>query len=168
MKKAHRYIIFVFLALFFTGCVGGPNMGPVGSPEFPSLVATASLNTDGKIHFFGQAEWLPNVRGFTSIRDYSLARGASSVTVGVLVLTDKSILFQQWNVNNEKFDIVKRLSYLEIKKISLDSLGRNRMLAVQKNDFSYDSFSFIKPKGFIADPKKTEKAFHFLKGRLAQ
>jgi hypothetical protein len=86
-----HFSIFTVLALLLVGCAA---IGPVSSPEFPSLVAKTVPKEDGEIRLYGSGNWYPNVRGFTAIRSSLLAKPADP-TPGVLVITDEALLFQQ-------------------------------------------------------------------------
>lgn len=157
-----RFSILLILALIFVGCAA---IGPVSSPEFPSLVAKTLSKDDGEIHFFGSGSWYPNVRGFTPNRSLFLAKPAPP-TPGVLVITDEALLFLQWDEDAKSFDIIKRLPYSELVAVSLDSYGLNRRIVLRKKDLSYDSFDFTQGSGNFIDATKVEQAIGFLRGHI--
>jgi hypothetical protein len=157
-----HFSIFMVLALLIVGCAA---IGPVSSPEFPSLVAKTIPKEDGEIRLFGSGNWYPNVRGFTAIRSSLLATPADP-TPGVLVITDEALLFQQWDEEAKIFDVIKRLPYSELVAVSLDTYGLNRRIVLRKTDLSYDSFDFTQASGTFVDATKVEQAIGFLRGRI--
>jgi hypothetical protein len=158
----HHFSIFTVLVLLFVGCAA---IGPVSSPEFPSLVAKTIPKEDGEILLFGSGNWYPNVRGFTAIRSSLLAKPADP-TPGVLVITDGALLFQQWDEETKIFDVIKRLPYSELVAVSRDTYGLNRRIILRKTDLSYDSFDFTQASGNFVDATKVEQAIEFLRGRI--
>jgi len=157
-----RFSILLVLALLFVGCAA---IGPVSSPEFPSLVAKTIPKEDGEIRLFGSGNWYPNVRGFTAIRSILLATPVPP-TPGALVITDEALIFLQWDEEAKIFDVIKRLPYSELVAVSLDSYGLNRRIVLRKKDLSYDSFDFTQASGNLVDATKVEQAIEFLLGRI--
>jgi hypothetical protein len=157
-----RTIILLTFAVFVAGCAA---IGPVDSPDFPNLVSKAIPKADGEIHFYGSGNWHPNTRGFTAIRSSLLARPADPI-VGVLVIANNSVLFQQWDNEKNAFDIVKRLPLIELTSVALDSYGINRRIILRKKDLSYESFDFTQGSGNFIDAKKVEAAVVFLTDRI--
>jgi len=157
-----RMITLILLLLMIASCA---SIGHVSSPEFPQLVAKGVPKGDGEIHFFGQGEWHPNTRGFTPERD-SFDILPTAVLPGVLVITSTSLLFEQWEDRAQRFDVVKRIPFLEISEVSLDSYGRNRRLVVRKKDLSFDTFSFTSAGGIFVESSKVEEAYQFLQNRF--
>lgn len=137
-KTFHRYDAItnrlIFATLLFSFAVGCAAIGPTSSPEFPQLVEQAVPKGEGAIHSFGSGNWYPNTRGFTPIRSSLLARPPDPIP-GVLVLTSTAILFQQWDNQRERFDIVKRIAISDLMEASLDTYGLNRRVVVPRKDF---------------------------------
>jgi hypothetical protein len=157
----YRFIRLILFTLLLMGCAA---VGPTSSPEFPSLVAKAVPSEDGEIHIFGKGQWFPNLRGFTDIRSLALTQPVTP-TPGILVLTDRALVFQQWDEAAKNFVIIKRLPYSEFASVSLDTYGLNRRIVLQKRDFSFDSFDFTTASNSI-ETKKVEQAVEFLRGRI--
>lgn len=154
----------LLVALAIAGCAA---IGPTSSPEFPQLIVKAVSKEDGEIRFFGSGNWYANVRGFTDIRSSFLATPLSP-TPGALVITESSIVFQQWDERTQQFDIVKRVPFSDISSVSLDSYGLGRRLVVRKRDLSFDSFEFTRAEGNLVDGEKLESAVRFLQDALAK
>lgn len=163
------YLFSARFLLFFT-LVGCAAMGPVSSPEFPALVNNAISTSEGKVQIFGSGNWYPNSIGFSDMRSnlFAFQPTFPRFFVGVIAITDTSLLFLQWNQPEERYEIVKRIPYSEILSISLDSYGLNSQLVVRKKDLSigvsFDSFDFS--KGPLVDKGKVEAAFVLLRGRF--
>lgn len=157
-----RMIRLLLCMGFITGCSA---IGPVNSVDFPQLVAKAVPTTDGEICFYGSGNWHPNTRGFTALRSLLLARPADPIP-GVLVVTNDTVLFQQWDDEIKAFDIIKRLPFSELTSVSLDDYGRNRRIVLRKKDLSYESFDFTEASGNFIDATKTEEAVAFLRDRI--
>ena len=159
MRKITCFLILVIIM----GCAA---IGPVSSPEFPRLVAKAVPETDGTIQLFGSGSWFPNTRGFTNLRSLSLTQPINPV-VGVLAITNKAILFLQWNKEKKAFDVVRRWYLSELSSVYLDTYGFNRRIVVHnKRDLSFDSFDFTKGKGNFVDSEKTEEGYHLLRNLI--
>lgn len=157
-----RMITLLIFATFIAGCAA---IGPVTSPDFPQMVAKAVPKTDGEIRFYGSGNWYPNTRGFTSIRSSLLARPADPIP-GVLVVTSDTVLFQQWDDETKAFDIVKRLPFIELTSVALDTYGLNGRIVLRKKDLSYESFDFTQASGNFVDATKVEEAVAFLRDRI--
>lgn len=84
------------------------------------------------------------------------------------MITESSIVFQQWDERAQQFDIVKRVPFSDISSVSLDSHGLGRRLVVRKRDFSFDSFEFTRAEGNLVDGEKVERSVHFLQSALAK
>jgi hypothetical protein len=159
MLRALTVLIFV---AFVAGCAA---IGPIDSPEFPKMVAKAVSSNDGEIHFYGSGNWHPNIRGFTGVRSSLLARPTDPIP-GVLVVTSTAVLFQQWDEEAKAFVIIKRLPFMELTAVSLDSFGLNRRIVLRKKDLSYDSFDFTQASGNFIDAPKVEETVAFLRDRI--
>jgi hypothetical protein len=159
-----RYLLLAHV-LLLSALVSCAAIGPISSPEFPTLVNNAIPASEGKVQIFGAGNWFPNLLGFTGVRSFLLAPPAESIP-GVFVITDTSLLFLQWHQPEERFEVVKRLLYSEILSVSLDSYGLNRRLVVRKKDLSFDTFDFTKGNGTLVDTEKVEAAFALLRDRF--
>ena len=85
------------------------SIGPVSSDGFPSLVKDAIPSDKGKIHVFGKAEWF----GF-----YISSKSLHFTTpyfLGVAALTDTDILLLLWDEDEQRYKIVERMPYEEIR-----------------------------------------------------
>jgi hypothetical protein len=157
-----RSLTVLVFAAFVAGCAA---IGPIHSPDFPQMVAKAVSSTDGEIHFYGPGNWYPNTRGFAGERSSAIARPTAPIP-GVLVVTNTTVLFQQWDEETKAFDIVKRLPFTELTSVSLDSFGLGRRMSLRKKDLSYDSFDFSKASGIVIDGPKVEETVAFLRDRI--
>lgn len=153
---------FLFFAVFMSGCAA---IGPVDSPDFPQMVAKAVPKNDGEIRLYGSGNWYPNTRGFTPTRSSLLAKPTAPIP-GVLVITNEAVLFQQWDDSAKVFDVVKRLPFLELTSVAMDSFGANRRIVFQRKDYSYESFNFTRANGNFVDVAKVEEAIAFLRDQI--
>lgn len=112
-----------------TGCV------TTSALDQASLIQVkASLPaSEGGIKFAGTALWFPNSR------DYSFLLSEPTVS-GVAVLTEKSLLFQQWG-GPDGLTTIKQIPLAAIEDASLIRFGLNSRLVVRSNGAKYDSFS---------------------------
>jgi len=149
----------LLLAFILSGCAA---IGPVSSPEFPLLVAKAVPKEDGEIHLYGSGNWFPNTRGFTDL-DFVQA---PDYKMGVLVITDRAVVFEQWDNKDKAFYVVKRLPYSELADVSLDTMGVSKRIVLRKTDLSYESFDFTQGNGSFIDNAKIEQAIEILRERI--
>ena len=138
--------------------ISRPNytVGPVSSAEFADLLQNAIPSSEGKVQISGKGEWYPSKRGFE--------RQQTDFSVGVIAVTDTSVLFLQWYEPEARFEVLMRFPYSEILSVSLAKTGFNRRISMQKKDFSFDSFAFV--GGFFVDREKTEAVFALLQDRI--
>jgi hypothetical protein len=133
-------------------------IGPVKAPNFLTLVANAVPPDDGNVRIAGKAEMLPDTKGYSRIRSYTFH---NPFLRGVLVITDKAILFQQWDKKTGTYDIVKRIPISDIRTVTQDSYrNKGNRLVIQKSDYSYDSFDFV--NSVMIDAEMNEQAFILL------
>ena len=74
-------------------------------------------------------------------------------------------MFSQWDEVAEKFEPIKRIRYIEIEDVSLDSFGVNRRMVIRKTDLSVDSFDFTRAAGNLVDAEKVEEAVKFVQSK---
>ena len=155
----HTALFAISLALSACSAIG-----PTSSPKFPALIRAAVPPQEGEIHIVGSASWYPNTRGFTPLRSTLLGRPSDPIP-GALAITTSSLVFSQWDEVAEKFEPIKRIRYIEIEDVSLDSFGVNRRMVIRKTDLSVDSFDFTRAAGNLVDAEKVEEAVKFVQSK---
>jgi len=147
------------------GMAGCAATGPTSSADFAALVAAAVPKSEGTPRITGSGSWFPNTRGFAPLRSSLLSRPTDPIP-GAIAVTDKAIVFVQWDDREGKFEPMKKISFTEVEDATLDSFGLGRRLVIKKRDLSVDSFDFTKAAGNIIDAEKTQAAVTFVQSRL--
>lgn len=163
MKKFQCLVLIT--AVLLSGCSA---IGPTNNSDFPKLAEAPVPLADRPVHLYGPAQWFPNSRGFTAVRSLALGGGQASVIPGVLVISEKALLFEQWDERQNVFEVIKRLPFDELMSVQLDTYGRGRQLVVRKKDMSFESFNYTGASGQMIDQEKTEAAVVFLQKRVHQ
>lgn len=146
--------------LGIAGCVGS-GYGPTYSPMYRQKVTASLPDQTGKIKMMGPAEWHPNTQGFNDLGCW-LTTGTVCVR-GILVITERDILLLQRNRRQKRYRIMKVIPLEKMKEVSLDSLGVNRRIVIQEEDYTFHTFSFLKFGGqFFVDSSKTESGFQII------
>ena len=149
-----RILILLLCAFILSGCA--PKViGPDTSPEFNDLIKKTVPKADGNILMVGTGRWHPNAKGF----DDKFAAERS----GILVITEKSFLIDQWNKSKSQYYIIKRFDLSNMAEISLARWLSIDRLVVRWNDNSFDSFVFTSSPVLAVDNTKTDAAADLLK-----
>ena len=142
--------------------------GPINSPEYSELIEEALPPESGKVVMSDSGSWFPNTQGFNDIRSGRSSIFSPTSIPGIIVITDKEILFQQWNKNENNYKIMLRISFVDIQSLSLDEWGINRRIVIQKRDYTLSSFDFTTGKGQIVSKSKVEHAYNLLKQHIGK
>jgi hypothetical protein len=153
----------ITILIFTLSVFGCATIAPVNSPDFPKMVSKSIPKSDGEIRFHGTGTWYLNSRGFSALRLFS---PQSANLEGVLVITTDAVLFEQWDDKTQELVIIKRLPFVELTSVALDSLGLGKRMVLRKKDLSFESFDFTKANGQIIDGTKTEEAVLFLGNQI--
>jgi len=156
---ARVVISLICCVLILAGCAASPLFGPVSTPGFPHLVEGATSESDGEILMFGPGVWKPFQKEF----NFS---GQVREEKGIIVITDKSILIQQWDESISQFSINERLSLSDITNVYLDTFGRNRLVIVIWDESNFHSFQYTSNNGTFIDQPKTESLSKLLQSKL--
>ena len=154
-----RFISYLAIALSITGCAA---IGPSDQFEFDTGIAKATPAKEGKVQMSGSGTWWPNAKGFTNVRSALISTGINELP-GVLVFTDKSILFQQWDSKSKSFSIIKKIPFNDIRAVALDEFGASRTIVIHSLEYHYDSFMFTSNQGTFVDGNKTKDGYAFLR-----
>jgi hypothetical protein len=152
----------LFIPLLLAGCLNA-GIGPTDDPNFNAHLA-AALPAGQTAQLSGTGTWHPNMRGFSGLRSAMLARPADPIP-GVLVVTETSLIFLQWDTPENRFLPMKRLRFSDIEEVTLDRFGAARSVVIRNADFEHNSFAFTRAGGNIGDIEKTEELFALLRKR---
>lgn len=122
------------------GCAVAPQMDENGLKQ----VLASTPKTEGEVKFSSIGQWLPNSREFNFSASTQTPRVA-----GVVVVTEKSILFQQWG-GPTGLNVIKRISFDDIKEVSLISFGLSSRIVVRSKEDQYDSFAASEITGEVS------------------
>ena len=95
---------------------------------------------------FGTGRWYPNAKGFND--EFADKRS------GILVITEKSFLVNQWDKSKSQYEILKRFDLSNVAEVSLDRWFLLDRLVVRWNDYSCDSFVFTTSAVLAVDNTK--------------
>lgn len=160
--KTKQLLLLGATLLTLAGCAG---YGPTDKSELDRALVESVPKSEGRVQFSGAAVWWPDTNGYTSLRNLaSTVQGFE----GALAITDQAVLFQQWDSKNNRFNIMKKIAFAEVRDASLDELGVSRSLVIRSKEYQYDTFTFVQPGGLINDPAKVIAAQKYLAGVLAK
>ena len=158
MKK----LLCIFALIILGGCaVGSINDS---QPDYDELISKSVPAEYGRIELFGNGRWYPNTKGFALVRGMFLGSLVNQVP-GALVITDKQILFLQWDDPSKRFDVIKKVEMASLKSADLDKYGLGNLIVIRHQDLSYDSFTFIKGSA-LSDSEKNDKAVNIIKSQI--
>ncbi len=149
-----RLILFPLAVVILASLSACTTRGPANSDQMPSLAAQALPEKASPPLRSAPGEWFPNVRGFNDVRSNPFS--PVNRQVGVLVITDEALYFQQWSKNRKAYDVVKRIRLKNIEEVSIDTYGASRRLVVQRDDLGYDTFGVTQAGGLLVDKSETE------------
>lgn len=140
------------------------SIGPVSSEGFPSLVKDAIPSDKGRIRVFGKVDWI----GFLiSSKSVHLTTPYFS---GVAALTDTDILLLLWDEDEQRYKIVERVPYEEIRfqprgewrsKGSLTIYMDETKISIGEQNYTplrATYLGFTSPTGLSADREKNKQA----------
>lgn len=145
-----RFLIAVAITL--SGCATNP--GPVGSPEFGSLVAAAlPAQETNPILVSGPGTWTPNSRRIIEFQNTGrLVPDAMPWKDGVTIITISGLYFAEWDGRTREYTVTKRIPRSNIASVTLDVVGRSCALVVQEAaDSTFHVFEFVRAGGTVND-----------------
>lgn len=126
-------------ATVLVACAGAN--GPVGSPEFESILR-ASVPIEGEaLLFYAPAGWAPDIHSFEDIID-DLIADRSQIFRGVVVITDRSLSLVRWDADVRKYIRSQYLPLSEVLSTRIEVDGRAKALVVQRRDLSVEFIAF--------------------------
>ena len=148
--------ILVSVLLFVFTCISGCAVTPKLDENASKQVLASTPKAEGEVRFFSVAQWLPNSR------EFNIASGKQTPKVaGVVVVAERSILFQQWG-GPTGLNIIKRISLEDIEDINLISFGLSKRIVVRSRENQYDSFAASEITGDVSIPEGTKKMYQVI------
>lgn len=155
------------LCAFITGLVACQTNYPTKHDEVDTLLRTTLPRDDSQVLFIGLGDFWTNSRDskieigpehstgpfWWNAQEFKQNRG--------IVVTEKSVFFATYDSKESKYFIDKKISLPGVRDVLLRKTGLLRVVALQEEDYSWHSFHFSKPG--IADVKKTESVFEYIK-----
>jgi hypothetical protein len=106
---------------------------------------------------------MPNTKGF----DVERVAGEPQPKIpGVVVVTDKAILFQQWG-GPSGLTVVKSVALSSITKAEIQSFGASARMIVQTGPEQFDSFAASESTGEVSIKAGTVEMHRLVSERLA-
>lgn len=144
MKKINTFI-FLFISILLSGCAsidsGLMVMGPYKENYLEKLILESIPSKNDKTILFSPGHVSVDRKGMKDRRPI-VTNSAPTQIPGILVLTDKNILLQQWDKEKLIYKNVWKISLDEINSISFESVMAYRGIsALLKND-RYVTFEF--------------------------
>jgi len=128
--RSARIVLLVMTLALTVGCT--TPAGPIGSegfnPEFPQ-----SVKSGEEILFYGRSEFLKG-----TFAEDELAR--QRATEGVLVLTDKRIIFARWNDTIERYKTSYWQHYFDSWKLKKHNSALLQYVAITNRNGSKNTF----------------------------
>jgi hypothetical protein len=131
-------MLLIAAAIGLAGCAGTPNKLEGNALQ---QIRAGIAENEGKILFANHALWMPHSKEF----NFSVA---TQHVDGNVVITEKSLLFQQWG-GSTGLTTIKQISFTEIRDASIIEFGLNRRLVIRTNGDFYDSFSATDREGGV-------------------
>lgn len=149
-----RILIIVAMLTLLPACV---SYGPGSPKELTQATQAATPIGDGKVLIADEAGWWTDTSGAAGIRPEAMKTG------GALVITEKSVLWQQWDDNYGKYTTVKRIPAADIKSVSRSDYDSMAVIVVEARNFKHDSFMYRD----INDLEKTDRAVQTIRSMVS-
>lgn len=146
MRLSPSIVIVSLLA----GCTSAPKIPDAGVRQVRASIPAA----EGEIKYTGVAIWLPNSKEFKF-------KVVEPVVKGVVVLTEKSIVFQQWGGANG-LSTLHQIPYAQLRGMHMETIGRSGRLVAESTEGRFDSFAITDGAGEISLRTETEEMFRVL------
>jgi len=119
-------------------------------------VLASTPKKEGEVRFFSIGQWLPNSREFNFAAEKQTPKVA-----GVVVVADRSVLFQQWG-GPTGLNIIKRISLEDIEEVNLISFGLSSRVVVRSRGNQYDSFAASEITGEVSIAEGTKEMYRVI------
>jgi hypothetical protein len=144
-----KILVIATMGALLASCA---SFGPLEKGQFESKFRQDVKVSDNSVVFYSPAVSLPGVVGY-EMPGMLMAKKVS--TPGVLILGSESIYFVIWR--NEKYQDQWRLSYKDVEKLELRSLGFGRRIVISyENQSKVVSFDITGDTGQGIDRERTE------------
>ncbi len=143
MKKINAFIVLL-ISFLLSGCESTPTfiaMGPYQENYLEKLISESIPPKNGKIILFSPGYVEIDRKGTKDMRP--IVTNSEIIQIpGMLVLTDKNILMQQWDKEKLIYKNVWSISYEEINSISFESVMNYRGISARLKNDRYVTFTF--------------------------
>lgn len=148
IMKPKTLVIAPLMSLtLIVGCAVTPQIDENGVKQ----IFASTPKAEGEIKFFSIAQWLPNSREFNFSPEKQTPRIA-----GVAIVTEKSILFQQWG-GPTGLNIIKKIDFNDVEEVKLISFGRSSRIVVRSKENQFDSFAASEITGEVSIAAGTQE-----------
>lgn len=148
-------ILVTVLVLALTcifGCAVAPKLDENGAKQ----VLASTPKSEGEVRFFSIAQWLPNSREF----NFAAEKQSPRIS-GVVVVAERSVLFQLWGGPTE-LNIIKRINLEDIEDVRLISFGLSSRIVVRSRGNQYDSFAASEITGEVSIAEGTKEMYRVI------
>lgn len=140
----------LFVGAILAGCAATPKLDENAGRQ---IRASISPN-EGEVRFSSVGIWLPNSK------EFKFAVPEPSVK-GVVVITEHSIIFQQWGGPNG-FTVSKRIPFRDVLAFSMITFGASGRVVIRTNGDVYDSFAVSDGGGEVSIRSGTTDLYQVL------
>lgn len=154
MKTLLLLFLVIGLGVLGSSCVSS---APRSAAALHDAVGRGVPAEASPLAIVAAGNWFPNTQGYGALKSIT-----PSSQVGVIAISKTRICFLQWSAPQGRFNVIKVLSYIDARQVFLEKLGRGRMLVVQSQDYTFDSFEFTGGSGIYVDADKAESAYSFI------
>src|SRR5690606_24138769 len=120
-------ILAVLAALLVGACV---SYGPAATDEFQKTTVEAVPDSEGNVGFAHSATWFPDAG--------STEQTPGANEGGALMVTEKSVMWAQWDKDNKRFKPVRRIAAQDIRNVTLTMVDDKEMIVVESKDREQD------------------------------
>lgn len=147
-----KLITLAMFTIFIHGCAVAPKM----SVNEALQIKASTPKSEGQVEFFTVGQWMPNSKEFI----FAASKQTPKIS-GVVVLTTKSILFEEWG-GAEGLSVIKKINFADIKELSMITFGRSGKIVILDKKNQYNSFAASDHKAEISIRKETAKMYDIL------
>lgn len=145
-----KLCLVIFLAISICGCTTSPKIPDEGIRQVRASVQPE----EGAVKYASVAIWLPNSKEFRF-------GAVEPSTKGVVTLTEKSLIFQQWGGPSGLITLHK-IPYKEMRAAHMETIGRSGRLVIESISGRFDSFAVSDGVGEISLRPDTEEMHRVL------
>lgn len=148
---------FVLLAAVFALAACASSPGPVGSANYPALIA-AALPAGETVIVSGPGTWTPNSRRIVEVQNTGdIIPSFAPWKDGVTAVTASGLSFAEWDRARGGYVVIKRIARDNIASAEIETEGRSCVLVVQEAaDATFHVFEFT--RGAMNDCARAREA----------